>query len=243
MLSLYLSLSLSLSLAQIRDRCPGLPPQTIRQPHTPSTHTRHQRTHFMRPNTRALYSIKRAFYAIKRALYSMKRALYSMNRALYAMKRVLDSIKKALYSVTRAVCSIKRALQSVTRALYSVKRALDSTTKSPSFYQKRQSSSEANSVYGVATISRMLKNIGLFCKRALQKRPVFCQETCIFKHPTHRSHPIGLRRCNKRILIAIFIEYTKKSLHSIKRGYLQHLVQILRGGSSPSVFLIRELSN
>jgi len=38
----------------------------------------------------------------------------------------------------------------------------------------------------------MLKNIGLFCKRALQKRPVFCKETCIFKHPTHRSHPICL---------------------------------------------------
>ena len=44
--------------------------------------------------------------------------------------------------------------------------------------------------YGVATISRMLKNIGLFCKRALQKRPVFCKETYI-KHPTHRSHPIS----------------------------------------------------
>ena len=44
--------------------------------------------------------------------------------------------------------------------------------------------------YGVATISRMLKNIGLFCKRALQKRPIFCKETCIFKHPTNRSHPI-----------------------------------------------------
>jgi len=41
-------------------------------------------------------------------------------------------------------------------------------------------------------MSRMLKNIGLFCKRALQKRPVFCKETCIFKHPTHRSHPISL---------------------------------------------------
>jgi len=39
-------------------------------------------------------------------------------------------------------------------------------------------------------MSRMLKNIGLFCRRALQKRPVFCKETCIFKHPTHRSHPI-----------------------------------------------------
>ena len=49
--------------------------------------------------------------------------------------------------------------------------------------------------YGVATISRMLKNIGLFCKRALQKRPVFCKETCIFKHPTHRSHPIPENTC------------------------------------------------
>jgi len=36
----------------------------------------------------------------------------------------------------------------------------------------------------------MLKNIGLFCKRDLQKRPIFCKETYIFKHPTHRSHPI-----------------------------------------------------
>jgi len=50
--------------------------------------------------------------------------------------------------------------------------------------------------YGVATISRMLKNIGLFCKRALQKRPVFCKETCIFKHLTHRSHPIEPERNN-----------------------------------------------
>jgi len=49
----------------------------------------------------------------------------------------------------------------------------------------------ASIVYGVATISRMLKNIGLFCKRDLQKRPIFCKETYIFKHPTHRSHPIS----------------------------------------------------
>jgi len=48
------------------------------------------------------------------------------------------------------------------------------------------------SCYGVATISRMLKNIGLFCKRYLQKRPIFCKETYIFKHPTNRSHPISV---------------------------------------------------
>jgi len=50
--------------------------------------------------------------------------------------------------------------------------------------------------YGVATISRMLKNIGLFCKRDLQKRPIFCKETYVFKHPTHRSHPI----CDSELL-------------------------------------------
>ena len=49
--------------------------------------------------------------------------------------------------------------------------------------------------YGVATISRMLKNIGLFCKRDLQKRPIFCKETYIFKHPTTRSHPIFMVMC------------------------------------------------
>ena len=30
----------------------------------------------------------------------------------------------------------------------------------------------------------------LFCKRALQKKHIFCKETYIFKHPTNRSHPI-----------------------------------------------------
>ena len=52
--------------------------------------------------------------------------------------------------------------------------------------------------YGVATISRMLKNIGLFCKRDLQKRPIFCKETYIFKHPTHRSHPIAREGMRER---------------------------------------------
>ena len=43
--------------------------------------------------------------------------------------------------------------------------------------------------YGVPTISRRLKIIGLFCKRAQQKRPVFSKETYTFKEP-HGSHPI-----------------------------------------------------
>ena len=41
--------------------------------------------------------------------------------------------------------------------------------------------------YGVATISRLLEIIGLFCKRALQKRSYSAKKTCHFKEPTNRS--------------------------------------------------------
>jgi len=44
--------------------------------------------------------------------------------------------------------------------------------------------------YGVATISRLLKIIGLFCKRALYKRLYFAKETYNFKETTNRGHPI-----------------------------------------------------
>ena len=47
-----------------------------------------------------------------------------------------------------------------------------------------------NNVYGVATMSRRLKIIGLFCKRALLKRRYSAKETYDFKEPTNRSHPI-----------------------------------------------------
>ena len=44
--------------------------------------------------------------------------------------------------------------------------------------------------YGVATISRLLKFTGLFCKTALYKRLYSAEETYNFKEPTNRSHPI-----------------------------------------------------
>jgi len=44
--------------------------------------------------------------------------------------------------------------------------------------------------YGVATISRLLKITGLFCKRALYKKRYSAEETYNFKEPTNRSHPI-----------------------------------------------------
>ena len=50
-------------------------------------------------------------------------------------------------------------------------------------------------VYGVATRSRLLKIIGLSCKRALQKRLYSAKPTYTFKEPTNRSHPIGELKC------------------------------------------------
>ena len=47
-----------------------------------------------------------------------------------------------------------------------------------------------NESYGVATMSRRLKIISLFCKRALLKRRYSAKETYHFKEPTNRSHPI-----------------------------------------------------
>ena len=44
--------------------------------------------------------------------------------------------------------------------------------------------------YGVATISRLLKNIGLFCRISSLLQGSFAKETYNFKEPTHRSHPI-----------------------------------------------------
>ena len=46
--------------------------------------------------------------------------------------------------------------------------------------------------YGVATVSRIDKIIGLFCKRALKKRQYSAKEIYNCIDPTYRSHPIGL---------------------------------------------------
>ena len=44
--------------------------------------------------------------------------------------------------------------------------------------------------YGVATISRFLKIIGLFCRISSLLQGSFVKETYNFKEPTNRSHPI-----------------------------------------------------
>ena len=54
--------------------------------------------------------------------------------------------------------------------------------------------------YGVATISRLVKMIGLLCKRALQQRLYSANEIYNFKEPINRSHLIptaALCVCNQ----------------------------------------------
>jgi len=48
----------------------------------------------------------------------------------------------------------------------------------------------------VSTISRRLKNTGLFCKRARSRRLYSAKETYNFKKPTNRSHPVRLQDTN-----------------------------------------------
>ena len=48
--------------------------------------------------------------------------------------------------------------------------------------------------YGVASVSRIDKITGLFCKRALYKRRYSAKETYIFFDPTDRNHPIWYNR-------------------------------------------------
>ena len=46
--------------------------------------------------------------------------------------------------------------------------------------------------YGVATISRLLEIIGLFCSISSLLQGSFARETYDFKEPTTRSHPISV---------------------------------------------------
>ena len=79
--------------------------------------------------------------------------------------------------------------------------------------------------YGVATISRLLNMICLFCKKALLKRLYSAKEPYTFKSPTNRSHPIFanihafdtiyivcLNTCRMHVYIYLYI-YTNTCTH------------------------------
>ena len=51
---------------------------------------------------------------------------------------------------------------------------------------------DARYIYEAATISRLLKNIGLFAKEPYKRNLYSSKETYILKEPTSHSHHIGI---------------------------------------------------
>jgi len=67
---------------------------------------------------------------------------------------------------------------------------------------------------GVATTSRLLKIIGLFCNRALLQRLYSAQETYDFKQPTKRSHPISY---SQRISCSHYVSFYRYAVATVSR--------------------------
>ena len=67
--------------------------------------------------------------------------------------------------------------------------------------------------YGVATISRLLKIIGLFCRISSLLQGSFAKETYNLKEPTNHSHPITIQDthdlCDICVTHVIACEYTE----------------------------------
>jgi len=62
--------------------------------------------------------------------------------------------------------------------------------------------------YGVATVSRLLKIIGLFCRILSLLYGSFAKEPCNFKELTNRSHPIPCG-CSESDVKSTLTEYVK----------------------------------
>jgi len=74
--------------------------------------------------------------------------------------------------------------------------------------------------YAVATISRLLKITGLFCKRTLQKRLYSAKETYDFRDPTRQSHPIRHTCLTDIHVIGLFCKRAlQKRLYFAKETY------------------------
>jgi len=72
----------------------------------------------------------------------------------------------------------------------------------------------------VASTSRLLKIIGLFCKRALQTRRYSAKETHNCKEPTNRSHP--LHHMSMRIISHVSVNH--RELFRISILIISHVI-------------------
>jgi len=83
-------------------------------------------------------------------------------------------------------------------------------------------------MYGVAIISRLLKMIGLFCRRALEKRLYSAKETYNLKEPTNRNHPIHEEGARVHHFKGSGVQHTlHRTLlqHTLQHTLLQHTLQ------------------
>ena len=82
---------------------------------------------------------------------------------------------------------------------------------------------------GYGLLSRLLKTIGLFCKRALQKRLFSAKETCNFKEPTNHIHPIRPESRSYRLRAMDTLQHTATHCNTLQHttahcNALQHTV-------------------
>jgi len=75
--------------------------------------------------------------------------------------------------------------------LYHVQPAFEKTRLERDIRMEIRILNDLSGSYGVATISRLLKIIGLFCRVSSLLWDSFAKETYNFKEPTNRSHPIA----------------------------------------------------
>jgi len=92
--------------------------------------------------------------------------------------------------------------------------------------------------YGVATISRILEIIGLFCKPALQKRLYSVRETYNFQEPTNRSHPMSSFTTNVRLTTPRHLQLHVTRKGNLKQTYLK-TYGLFRHGVAKYEFVFR----
>ena len=77
--------------------------------------------------------------------------------------------------------------------------------------------------YGVATISRLLKSLGLFRRIYSLLQGSFAKETCNYKEPTNRCHPIPESKTREIDVVMIFRGKTISLNFSLSQNILSFI--------------------
>ena len=134
--------------------------------------------------------VKRDLYMSKETLTCQKRPTHAnrdpqLHESRSAVEKILCIWKETCIYAKRTI-HMKRDLQHDERRVY---RLVSYTyEKRPENMKRDLYTREGTYTYRVAAIRRLLKVIGLFCKRALSKRRYSAKETFDFMEPSNRRH-------------------------------------------------------